>query len=99
MAKEAKVIYCDRDKLKHAIHAFVNEYGIIGMSITDFNIMLERNRVDAVPVVRCKDCEYAYMTYDGECKYCDVWEAEGEMYLDGDFYCAFGKRKEDETND
>ena len=55
--------------------------------------------IDAEPVIRCKDCKYAYMTYDGECKYCDVWEAEGEMYLDGDFYCAFGKRKEDETND
>ena len=55
--------------------------------------------VDAEPVIRCKDCKYAYMTYDGECKYCDVWEAEGEMYLDGDFYCAFGKRKEDEIND
>lgn len=51
--------------------------------------------VDAVPVVRCKDCKYAYMTYGGECKYCDMWEEEGEMYLDGDFYCAFGKRKED----
>ena len=47
-------------------------------------------------IVRCKDCRYAHMTYDGECKYCDVWEAEGEMYLDGDFYCAFGERKEDE---
>ncbi len=55
--------------------------------------------VDAVEVVRCKDCKYAWMTYDGECKYCDMWEEEGEMYLDGNFYCAFGKRKEDETND
>ena len=51
--------------------------------------------VDAVEVVRCKDCKYAHMTYGGECKYCDVWEAEGEMYLDGDFYCAFGERRED----
>ena len=51
--------------------------------------------VDAVEVVRCKDCKYALMTYGGECKYCDVWDAEGEMYLDGDFYCAFGERRED----
>ena len=51
--------------------------------------------VDAVEVVRCKDCKYAHMTYGGECKYCDVWEAEGEMYLDGDFYGAFGERRED----
>lgn len=53
--------------------------------------------VDAVPVVRCKDCKYAHMTHGGECKYCDVWEAEGEMYLDGDFYCAFGERREDDS--
>lgn len=47
-------------------------------------------------LVRCKDCKYAHMTYGGECKYCDMWEEEGEMYLDGDFYCAFGERKEDD---
>ena len=50
--------------------------------------------VDAVPVVRCKDCKFAHMTYGGECKYCDVWESEESLYLDGDFFCAFGERKE-----
>jgi recombinational DNA repair protein RecR len=23
-------------------------------------------------VVRCKDCKYAYLTDDGECKYCEM---------------------------
>lgn len=50
---------------------------------------------DAVEVVRCKDCRYSHMTYDGECKYCDKWKEDGEaLYLDGDFYCAYGERKE-----
>ena len=51
--------------------------------------------IDAVPVVRCKDCKYAHMTYGGECKYCDMWEEDGEaLYLDGDFFCAYGERRE-----
>lgn len=52
--------------------------------------------IDAVPIVRCKDCRYAHMTYGGECKYCDFWQEDGgeALYLDGDFYCAAGERKE-----
>ena len=54
--------------------------------------------IDAVPVVRCKDCKFAHMTYGGECKYCDAWESEESLYLDGDFFCAFGERKDDEID-
>lgn len=52
---------------------------------------------DCVPVVRCRDCKYAHMTYDGDCKYCDFWQEDGgeALYLDGDFYCAAGERRED----
>ena len=59
----------------------------------------EMPTVDAVEVVRCKDCKYAHMTYGGECKYCDCWKDEDDryitLYLDGDFHCAFGERRED----
>lgn len=47
--------------------------------------------VDAVPVVRCKDCEYSYdeISYlccsHGVCVDCEVPD---------DFYCAYGIRKE-----
>lgn len=50
--------------------------------------------IDAVPVIRCKDCKYARMTYDGDCKYCDVWFPDEAEYLDGDYYCASAERKE-----
>lgn len=53
----------------------------------------EAPTVDAVPVVRCKDCKFAHMTIDGECKDCDEWEEDEHLYLDGDFFCAFGQRK------
>ena len=51
---------------------------------------------DVVSIVRCKDCKFAHMTYGGECKYCDAWESEESLYLDGDFFCAFGERKNDD---
>lgn len=43
-------------------------------------------------LVRCKDCIFAHLTYDGECKYCDAWSGEEPLYLDGDFYCSFGEK-------
>lgn len=49
---------------------------------------------DVVEVVRCKDCKYAHMTVDGECKYCDIWFPNEKEYLDGDYYCASGERKD-----
>lgn len=48
-------------------------------------------------IVRCKDCRFAHMTYDGLCKQCDNATDDDDikltLYLPGDFYCAFGKRK------
>ena len=56
------------------------------------NIIDDQPTVDAVPVVRCKDCIFAHLTYDGECKYCDAWSGGEPLYLDGDFYCSFGEK-------
>lgn len=51
-------------------------------------------------LIRCKECKHAHMTYDGLCKYCDTWKDDDgnllELYLDGDYYCADGERKESE---
>ena len=62
-------------------------------------IMEEAPAVDAVPVVMCKDCKYAHMTYDGMCKYCDFWQEDGgdALYLDKGFYCAAGERRDGDT--
>lgn len=58
--------------------------------------------VDAVPVVRCKDCKYAHLNDDNECTYCDmisVLTDEGESYyvpvFPPDWYCAYGEREDD----
>lgn len=48
--------------------------------------------VDAVPVIRCRDCDNrVYMDMGdaiGVVGGCAIWEAA----LSGDFYCAYGKR-------
>ena len=43
--------------------------------------------IDAVPVVRCKDCKHRYS--DSWCEYVDD---------DDNFYCAMGQRKEGADN-
>lgn len=53
--------------------------------------MLAEEAVDAVPVVRCKDCEYGYEDLSGlccshgPCVDCNVPE---------DYFCAYGERRE-----
>ena len=53
--------------------------------------------VDMVEVVRCKDCKYAHLTYDGTCKYCDMLTDDDgyliERYLPGNWFCADGERR------
>ena len=59
--------------------------------------------VDAAQVVRCRECKYAHLTYDGDIKYCDllaVKDEDGEcdpcFYRSGDWFCADGERRSDD---
>lgn len=48
--------------------------------------------VDAVPVVRCKDCENSYYVVDGLiCSYGPCLEC----HVPPEFWCAYGERRED----
>lgn len=53
----------------------------------------EAPTVDAVPVVRCKDCKY-YKPDEYECG-CDF--AGGLPYVKAGDFCSYGERKEDEN--
>ena len=46
--------------------------------------------VDAVPVVRCKDCEY--MCRDNVGVFCKIWNGYNGCGYDG--FCNYGERKE-----
>ena len=81
----------DADKLKAHYAWWENEDKKIFDTIVD---------LQPEAVVRCKECKFASLTYDCECKYCQRWKEKYDgksvsLYLDGDFYCAFGERKED----
>lgn len=73
--------------MKEYIVLAVNE-----MSVKQFD------ELGAPELVRCKDCKYAHLTYDGYCKYCDnITDDDGfpiERYHPGDWFCADGERKE-----
>ena len=49
--------------------------------------------IDAVPVVRCKDCVYSYENFGFI--HC-TFGPYGDCKVPSQFYCADGKRKEDE---
>lgn len=48
--------------------------------------------VDAVPVVRCKDCKHMNIIGEGY-RWCRAWERIQTMGDDG--YCCFGERRGD----
>lgn len=63
--------------------------------------------VDAVPVVRCKDCRWWDNSDDSPFGYCmavkhgymsENWEIGIYRLYKGDFYCADGERKDDDKS-
>ena len=54
--------------------------------------------IDAVPVVRCKDCKHKVTTEDGEYNphdiVCDYWESDGLEETD---FCSYGEGRDDEV--
>ena len=82
--------YIDAEKLKRHYAWWDDEAKKIFDEIIDL-----QPTADVVKVVRCKDCKYAHMTMDGECKYCDIWFPDEKEYMDGDYYCASGERRDD----
>lgn len=58
--------------------------------------LMDAPTVDAVQVVRCKDCKHSEHWY-GDKNLCYLWSETGiDVFEDG--YCSYGKRREDETD-
>ena len=55
----------------------------------------EAPTIDAVPVVRCKDCKHCRETIDyfGKGLFCSIWGREWQRVQPTDF-CSYGERKE-----
>ena len=50
--------------------------------------------IDAVPVVRCKDCKYMEISEKTGGRYCHVWGFFNGAGDDG--FCNYGKRRDDQ---
>lgn len=78
--------------IKEIREVYEHEYPTASGAFDDFvtriipNIINNQQTIDAVPVVRCKNCINR--------KHCEIiWR------LDGDWYCADGERKEGEQDE
>lgn len=61
-----------------------------------FNTFIDmQETVDAVPVVRCKNCKHSQHWY-GDKRLCHLWNETGiDVFEDG--YCSYGERKTDDN--
>lgn len=73
----------DADKLKQNLNGSIAPYWIYP-SVT--KVVDEQPTIDAVKVVRCKDCKLRYSSEYCECR-------------PDDFYCGDGDRKDGDTNE
>lgn len=86
MANEKRLIDANRamESVRKQGIAHPNAYHLTNYATL---ILREAPTVDAVEVVRCKDCKHRYS--DSWCEYVDY---------DDNFYCARGERKDGDGN-
>lgn len=67
------------------------------LTVDYLNWILEHEEptVDAIPVIRCKDCKYSVDEYgDGDC-YCGTKREMIRYIGDWNHYCSWAERKEE----
>ncbi len=87
----------DADALQRVLlpitFAFEHEYGSLGGAVSGCMKHIDNApTVDAVEVVRCKDCIRRYDT--DECPMCFLIEGKYYEYTNGNGFCDRGERKE-----
>lgn len=98
----------DADKLLTNVITISNSKGQVSWRAVSTTDILTAPTVDAVPVVRCKDCEYAelYERTDGTAGYyCghpqnsftygERWDRVLKPIKETDGFCSYGARKDD----
>ena len=84
------------EKLEERYNFFVIEYGYRDQYTSGFGDAVDKVEaaptIDAVPVVRCKDCKYWNKRYEamGMC----MKHNAIVTFTKPDFYCAWGERKQ-----
>ena len=97
ISREALIDFIDPGHLRHPGELCFSEIDVV-------NMLNHAPTIDAVPVVRCKDCKHYhkdvgwcdkhshFINSDGSA--CHPWESnDWKMFMDDDF-CSDGERKE-----
>ena len=77
------------------------EYTLAGDAASMAERVIDRQpTVDAVPVVRCRECEYAFKSGSSITGIrCEVWGTYDLFHAcEPDWFCSHGKRKEGTSN-
>lgn len=71
-------------------------YGYADFLNDFFRMVEEQPTVDAVEVIRCKDCKYCDIgSYRGNC---NLWDDGYGALVSMDDFCSQGERRKDETD-
>lgn len=69
----------------------------ISLGVTVDELLGNNATADVVEVVRCKDCRFCKLDTFHKMEWCTkMSDDEHTHWVDKDFYCGHGKRKEDE---
>ena len=86
----------DADALHRKVKMETNPYGKPTIDYDSGVKVLEwidkASTIDAVPVVRCKDCKYRFKNNGHSRDGCPIIDAN--IWMDGDDFCSHGERKE-----
>ena len=82
--------YIEREALVNSFRSCGASKDLIDAIVYRINL---QEAVDAVPVVRCKDCIHSYDDLCGLCCTCGTYV---DCVVQHEFYCADGKRKGNE---
>lgn len=84
----------DADALELRYEFGCDNYGILCVPLRDVNESIKKAKtIDAVPIVRCKDCKHHY---DCGIHFCD--RLGMDCPDDSDFFCSYGERKDGDSN-
>lgn len=81
----------DADAVKFRVEYGYDNHGVLLVPYRDIKKSMEATKtVDAVPVVRCKECKYSYDDLDG---LCCTYGVCIDSIVPEDFYCSYGERR------
>ena len=77
--------------------ALEHEYGSLGGAVSGCMKHIDNApTVDAVPVVRCRECKYRFKNNGHDKSGCPIIDAN--IWMDDDDFCSYGERKEGADN-